>query len=68
MFFKWDIASFFSFIFSLLKQFLRWSGALVYWLWVMTNVRKVVGSNPDGNLDIFRIVVKIVLFVLKDQK
>ena len=32
------------------------------------SVRKVVGSNPVYWMDIFHIVVKIELFVWKDQK
>ena len=38
------------------KRFVRVE-ALVYWLWVMTTVRKVVGLNPRAiyRMDIFQI-------------
>ena len=45
--------------------------ALVYWLWEETHDPKVVGSNPStiNWMDIFSdlLVVKIVLFVWKDE-
>ena len=35
---------------------MEWAGAQVLWLWVMTHVRKVVGSNPGTEwIDIFHI-------------
>ena len=47
-------------------------GALVKWLWVMTYVQEVVGSNPNALywMDIFSywFVAKIVFFVSKDRK